>query len=87
MRIIAVQGLGDQRFERDVRDALLKEMPAEAEVYVFAKPGAYEVEIRVGLQGSSATRTISFLDPGELTTGRILEAVRELVSMLPTYKP
>jgi len=87
MRVIAVQGLGGQRFERDLRQTLTREMPAEAEVSVSARPETYEVETWVVFDGDSATRTISVLDPGELTTDRILETVRELVFMLPNRTP
>jgi len=62
MGAITLQGLGGQKFERDLRDTLSREAPAEAEVYVVATPRAYEVETRVVLDGGSATRTISFRD-------------------------
>lgn len=82
MRVITVEGLRSQRFERELRETLATEVPEEAEVYVVGKPEAHKVETRVVLDGGSATETISFLDPGELTTKRFLEIARGLVSML-----
>ena len=80
MRVIAVQGLGGHTFERDLRQTLSREMPPEAEVHVVVKPESCEVETRVILDGSSATRTISFRDLGDLHQQRILEMVENLLS-------
>lgn len=68
-------------------ETLLRELPAEAEVHVVANPEVCEVETRVVFHGGSATRTISFLDLGELPQERIVEIVRELIPMLPNLGP
>lgn len=87
MRVITVQGLGDPIFEGDLRRTLLKEMPAEAEVYVSATADTCKVETRVVFDGGSATLTVCLRDLGEVTTDRILKIVRELVFMLPNQTP
>lgn len=87
MRVVTVQGLGGHKFERELRETLLRETPVDAEVYVSATPETYEVETRVVFDGDSAARTFSFRDPGDLHQQRIVEIVRELVFMLPNQTP
>ena len=83
MRVVAVQSLWGQQFERELREALLRERPMDAEVHVVLKPGSYDVETRVVLDGDSATRTVGISELEVSPTKRILEIVRELAVMLP----
>ncbi len=83
MRVMAVQGFWGQKFERELRETLLRETPVEAEVHVVVKPGSFDVETRVALDGSSATCTVGVVELGDVPTKRILEIVRELAVMLP----
>ena len=82
MQVVAVQGIWGQRFEQELREALLKETPVEAEVHVVLKPGSYDVETRVVLDGTSATRTVGVFELEAAPAKRILEIVRELAVML-----
>ncbi len=87
MRVVTVQVFWGQKFERELRESLQKEMPVEAEVHVAIKPGSHVVETRVVFDGSSATRTVAVQDLDDRPAKGILEIVRELAVMLSNRTP
>ncbi len=87
MRVVTIQLFWGQKFERELRETLQKEMPVEAEVHVAIKPGSQDLETRVVFDGSSATRTVGVQDVEDRPAKGILEIVRELAVMLPNRTP